>query len=631
MLATKDDKKPVPPASWEAKVPDLPRAPGVYLFRDGQGRVLYVGKAKDLRSRVRSYTREQGDTRYSVQFLREKIADLEFIVTDTEKEALILENNLIKKYRPRYNLHLRDDKTYYHIRLTLAEDFPRLTLTRRPRKGGKDLLFGPFASSVSVKETVRMLQMIFPLRRCSERFRMRERPCLNYQIGKCLGPCAQKLTREEYGQVVNEVTRFLKGRRPELIRELKQRMGEAAEAEDFETAALLRDRVTAIEKTLEAQKVDSVKPVDRDVIGFYREGDRVVIHRLGFRGGVLLTSDSDGFSRVAQPDEEILASYLTQLYRERAEPPDEVMVPFAPADAELLQESFAEMKGRKCAVRAPERGEGRRLVEMAAKNAKESLTREAGKQEDRERAMEELRARLRLAKVPRWIECVDISVLGGENAVGSVIKFVDGDPDKSGYRRYKIKTVAGVNDYDMMHEVLTRRFRRALDEGLPLPDLLVVDGGKGQLNVARAVVKELGIEGLELAALAKDRETGDPLSERLEKKGERVFVPGAKDPVAIKPGTAGLFLLMRVRDEAHRFAVSYHKLLRQKRARRSSLTEIPGIGRKKAAALLKHFGGIRKLREAGAEEIAAAPGISKSDAERIKQFLEDRAGQDEDN
>lgn len=616
-----DDKNIDGAQSWEAKVPELPPAPGVYLFRDRDGRVIYVGKAKNLRSRVRSYTREQGDTRVSVQFLRERIADLEFIVTDTEKEALILENNLIKKYRPRYNIHLRDDKTYFHIRLTLEEDFPRLTLTRRPKKGGKDLLFGPFASSASVKETVHMLQMIFPLRRCSERFRRRERPCLNYQIGKCLGPCADKLGREEYGRVVNEVTQFLRGRRPELVRELKQRMLEAAEQEDFETAAALRDRVTAIEKTLEAQKVDSVKPVDRDVIGFFREGDRVVIHRLGFRGGVLLTSDSDSFSRVAQADEEVLGSYLSQLYRERAEPPDEVMAPFAPADAELLQESFTEAKGRKVALRAPERGEGRQLVEMAEKNARESARREADKREDRERAMEELRTRLRLNKMPRWIEAVDISALGGENAVGSVIKFMDGDPDKSGYRRYKIKTVSGVNDYDMMREVLTRRFRRALDEGQALPDLLVVDGGKGQLNVARAVVKELKIEGLELMALAKDRETGDPLSDRLSKKGERVFVPGAKDPIAIKPGTAGLFLLVRVRDEAHRFAVSYHKLLRGKRARRSSLTEIPGIGRKKAAALIRHFGGIGKLREAGVEEIAGAPGISRADAERIRDYL----------
>lgn len=607
--------------TWKEKVAALPALPGVYIFKDSSGRVLYVGKAKSLRTRARSYTKEGGDGRYHVRFLQTKIADLDFIVTDTEKEALILENNLIKKYRPRYNIDLRDDKTYYHIRLTLSEPRPRLVLTRRPKKGGVDMLFGPFSSSGAVKETIRTLQEIFPLRRCQSRFRLRERPCLNFQIGKCIGPCAEKVGEEEYKQVVDQVIRFLKGRRPELVSDLKKQMKEASKAQEFELAATLRDRVQAIDKTLEQQKVDSVHPVDRDVIGFYREGDRVVIHRLGYRAGVLLMSDTHGFTKVSLPDDEVLSSFLAQFYPERGEPPEEILAPFMPADHELLKASFSEARGRHCTIRVPVRGEWKKLVELAAKNAQETWKRESERGEDRARAMAQLHKRLRLGRLPGWIECVDISILGGENAVGSMVKFIEGEPDKSGYRRYRIREVEGTNDYGMMQEVLTRRFKRALNEGRPLPDLLVVDGGKGQLNVALAVLSELAIEGLEVIALAKDKEIGEPLSKDLRKKGERVFVPGAKDPVTIKPGTAGLHLLQRVRDEAHRFAISYHKNLRGKKLKRSALEDVPGIGKKKAKALLKHFKGIAKIRNAAPREIASVPGITNNDADRIKSFL----------
>jgi excinuclease ABC subunit C len=613
--------------AWEQRVPELPTSPGVYVFRDKKGTVLYVGKAKSLKARVRAYTKEHGDGRPHVEFLRRRIRGLEYIVTDTEQEALILENNLIKKHRPRYNIRLRDDKTYFHLKLTAGEEFPRLLLARRPDKRGKDLLLGPFSSSAAVKETIRTLQEIFPLRRCRQRFRASDRACLNFQIGNCMGPCAGHVSKEEYQEVVGQAVKFLKGRSPELVSELKKRMLAASEAEEFELAATLRDRILAIEKTLEAQKVDSVKPVDRDVLGFYREGDRVSIHRLGYRGGALLISESRGFSRVKLSDEDALSSFISQLYPDRAAPPDEVLVPFEPSDLDLILKSLSRALGKKAWVRAPQRGEGKRLVELAGRNAAEALRTESEKTEDRERAMQELRRRLRLSQTPRWIECVDISMLGGEHAVGSVVRFVDGDPEKSGYRRYRIKNAAGANDYDMMREVLTRRFRRALDEGKDLPRLLVVDGGKGQLNVARAVLKELGIREVELAALAKDREIGGPRSDELKKKGERVFRPGVKDPVNIKPGTAGLFLLQRVRDEAHRFAMDYHKKLRSKKMKRSTLEEIPGIGPKKAAALIKRFRGIKRIGEAGVEEIAKAPGIGRIDAENIKNFF----GQDEDN
>ena len=614
-------ESPPDTTAWEEKAKGLPARPGVYLFKDRDGKVIYVGKAKSLRARVRSYTREAGDGRYNVVFLRNKTRDLDYIVTDTEKEALILENNLIKKYWPRYNVKLRDDKTYFHVRLTTSEKYPRLVLTRRPKKGGKDMLFGPFSSSGAVKETIRTLQEIFPLRRCKERFRTRSRACLNNQIGKCLGPCAELVPKDEYDRVVSQVIKFMKGKRPELIEDLRRQMKEASEAEEYERAAGLRDRIGAIEKTLEQQKVDSTMPVDRDVIGFYREGDRVVVHRLGYRGGVLLVSEPHSFARVTQSDEEVLSSFMAQVYPERDDPPEEVLVPFMPEQADMLADSLSEMRGKKCALRVPERGEWRKLVLMAGKNAEETLRRESDKSDDRERAISEVKRKLRLAKEPRWIECVDISILQGEAPVGSVVKFIDGDPDKSGYRRYRIKTVDGTNDYDMMREVLSRRFGRALKEGEDLPDLLVVDGGKGQLNVARAVKDDLGLEGVELAGLAKDREKGEALSDEIKRTGERVFVPGAKDPVFLKPGTAGLFLMQRVRDEAHRFAIEYHKKLRGKKLTRSVLEDVPGIGPKKSRALIKRFGSIKAVRDASPEELADVPGISEKDAENIASLL----------
>jgi len=606
---------------WEDKTTDLPARTGVYLFKDGDGKILYVGKANNLRARVRSYTRGYGDGRAHVQFLRARIRDLDYIVTDNEKEALILENNLIKKHRPRYNIKLRDDKTYFHLRLTTSENYPRLLLTRRPKKGGGDLLFGPYSSSQAVKQTIRMLQDIFPLRRCQQRFRPRDRACLNFQIGKCLGPCAEKVPEDEYRRIVVEVKRFLQGRKPELVQDLKKRMEEAAREEEYEKAAVLRDRLAAVEKTLQVQKVDSPRPVDRDVIGFCREGDRVAVQLLGYRGGMLLVSRPYNFARVALPDEEVLSSFLSQLYPAHGTPPEEVLVPFLPLDLEVIRESFTQMRAKKCKVRVPQRGEGKKLVGLASRNAREELKRESAAGDDRERALEEMRHKLRLSRLPRWIECVDVSLLGGEAAVGSVVRFIDGEPDRSGYRRYRIKGVSGTDDYAMMREVLTRRFRRAISGETPLPDLLVVDGGKGQLNVALSVMKDLGIEGMDAAGLAKDRPHGGFRQEDRGTKGERVYVPGAKDPVNIKQGVAALLLLQRVRDEAHRFALAYHKKLRGKKSRRSVLEDVPGIGKKKAAAVIKHFGGIKKAAKASEQEIAGVKGIGPADAARIKEYL----------
>lgn len=609
------------PPALAAKVAELPAGPGVYLFKDDRGQVIYVGKAKNLRARVRSYLSERGDERAQIQFLRSRVAAVEVVLTDTEKEALVLENNLIKQYRPRYNLRLRDDKTYFHLQLTTAEEFPRLLLTRRPTKG-KNLLFGPYPSSAAVKETIALLQDIFPLRRCSAPvFQHRPRPCLNYQIKKCSGPCGRRISPEEYARLVDQVALFLSGRRTDLLQRLQAEMEQAASALEFERAALLRDRMRAVSATLEKQKVDIPAPVDRDVFGLAREADRVAVQRLGFRSGALLLSKGFYFGPVGLPVEEVLGSFLKQFYTPAELVPEEILLPFPVEDQALLAELLSERRGKKVTIAVPERGEKRQLIELAAQNARQALAQAAERAAQADRALAELQTRLRLPKPPTWIECYDLSHLAGAEAVGSMVQFQQGEPARAGYRRYRIRGAAAGDDYAMMKEVLSRRFQRALREGRPLPDLVLVDGGKGQLNVARAVLKELGLPDLPVAALAKERETSSALSAARKKKGERIYLPGVKDPVWLPAHTAGLHLLQRLRDEAHRFAVSYHRRLRGKRRRQSELDRIRGIGPKKRNALLRHLGGLEQVRGASIEELAAVPGISRRDAEQIRAFF----------
>ncbi len=597
----------------DKKLENLPPLPGVYLFRDERGEVIYIGKAKNLRARVKSYFAE-GDTRFLFRFLRPKIADLEFMLTDTEKEALILENHLIKKYQPRYNIRLRDDKTYFHLRLTTSEKFPRLLLTRRPKKS-KDLIFGPFASAKKVRETIRLLQGIFPLRRCTTRsFQLRDRPCINYEIGKCSAPCAGKITPEEYQKIVEQVIKFLRGEGDELIAQLEEEMKKASEALEFEKAARLRDQIQAIRATLEKQKVEVNLPVDRDVIGYWREADRAVIYRLGYRQGKLLIGQAQVLRKVQLEDKEVLSSYLKQFYSQQSFIPKEILIPFAVEDQEIIQEWLQDLSKRKVEIMVPEKGEKRAQVELANQNAQKALEASDEREKIRKDALEELKKLLRLRKTPHWIECYDISNLGEKLAVGSMVKFVDGEPQPSGYRRFRIKGVAVQNDYEMMREILTRRFRRALEENQLLPDLIILDGGKGQLNIARAVLDELGIKEVELASLAKERQGEE------EKKPERIYIPGIKDPIKLKSSPAK-HLLVRIRDEAHRFALSYHRLLRKKMATRSVLLEIPGIGPKKQQALLRHFGSLKKIQGASLEELLQVKGISKKDAQQIKEFF----------
>ena len=588
-------------------------------MKDARERVIYIGKAINLRSRVRSYFREGGDQRFSIQFLRGKVEDVEVVVTDTEKEALLLENLLIKKHQPRYNIRLRDDKTYISLRLDTEHEWPRLHRVRKRRAGDKALYFGPFSSSRAVKETMRFLQKLFPLRSCPDHvLRNRARPCILYQIERCCAPCVGKVDRERYQDFVDQTALFLKGRREEVIQLLKERMWEYSESLSYEKAAEVRDKIAAIEKTVEKEAVASHREFDRDVIGVARDRGRIAFVVLGFRGGNLTETSTFDFRDYGQDDNEVLESFLSQYYTAGREVPREIVVPGEPSEAVLLREALHEQRGATVTLLVPQRGEKKRLVEMAAKNAALDLEKRLAGEKTRREILASLQRKLKLPEPPRRIECFDISTFQGSFNVGSMTCFVEGEPEKSLYRHFKVRGVEGQNDFDSMREVLARRYTRVLKEKTPLPDLIVIDGGKGQLNIAAEVLKELGLYGdVPVCGLAKARwKQGQ--AERTE---ERVFLPGRKNPIRFDQSDPALFILTRIRDEAHRFGVAYHRKLRSSANLRTGLEEIPGVGAKRRRALLTHFGSLARLRKATSEQIAAVPGIPGPLALEIYDFL----------
>ena len=606
----------------EDKLAQMPSQPGVYLMKNGAGTILYVGKAKNLRSRVRSYFRKSGDGRFRIQFLIPNVEDIEFLVTDTEKEALILENTLIKQHKPRFNVNLRDDKSYVNLRLDPRDKYPRLTVVRRPGRDGA-LYFGPYASAHSVRETLRTLSRIFPLRLCTDHvFNSRTRPCLYYQIHRCSAPCVPgHVSDEEYRGLVEQTAMFLKGRDEELLKMLYARMHEASGGLQFEEAGRLYRRIGAIERTIERQKVTSGQERDQDVFGFFREADNVEIQRLTIRGGKLLGGKSDLFTEQLSPDADVLESYINQYYAEVQELPEEVLLPFSLEGRDGLADLLSERRGKRVSVLVPERGEKRALVAMANKNAELSF--QARKERDRSQqaALEQLQERLHLRNFPRRIECFDMSNIQGTNPVGSMVTFTDGEPDKARYRKFQVKTVEGPDDFASMFEVLSRRYTRALEED-DLPDLIMVDGGKGQLNIAQAVLWELGIESPDLISIAKSRLKPVQGSEEKHRTDERFFIPGRKNPIILPANSQALFLLQRVRDEAHRFAITYHKSRRAKAAVHSVLDDIPGIGPKRRKALLRHFGSVNAIATASPEAIQEVAIVSRKLAELILQSLQ---------
>ncbi len=695
------------------KLESLPVSPGCYLFRDKQQAVLYVGKAKSLRSRVRSYFQDaSSDERAFIPFLRKLAVDLDTIVTQSEKEAAILENNLIKEHKPRFNVKLRDDKEYLSLRLSTEHAWPRLELVRKP-KPDEARYFGPYHSATAARRTLHLVEKHFQLRTCSDReIESRKRPCLKYQIKRCPAPCVYDVDPAEYAGQVHAVSLFLDGRHDELTRELKSRMRAASDNLEFEVAAVCRDQLSAVESIREGQRVVSVTDTDQDVLGLYREGDLVELSVMLVRAGRVIDIASFSNRRVEVPDDEVVAAFLREHYGDggsgEALIPEEIVVPVLPDGADGVAEWLAERRAelaqgrlKRCEILAPSRGPRKALLDMAVDNARHAFEEKRRAETDIDERLARVQERLRLPTLPRRIECCDISHLGGQDTVGAVVALFNGLPDKKKYRTYKVRSVGEGDDYRAMFEVLSRRFRRGRDAALleaaenpnpenaptanlsidghasafepdvafgvapeaahdgaqpdyveesspdaaplevlgdtelemvsdsepvaapsdtadwQLPDLFVVDGGRGQLAVALAAAHDLGLHDLPICGLAKEKE--NVLGEKLV---DRVYLPGQKNPIPLRPNSPELFLLARARDEAHRFSNRGRKKVGKKRRLSSELDQIPGIGPKTRVALLKTLGSLANVRAASDDAILGVPGVSKKHLSALRAWFE---------
>ncbi len=603
------------------KLDTIPTDAGVYLLKDKSGKVLYVGKAKSLRSRVRAYFREGGDERFQVRFLMRRVRDFDTLVARSEKEALILENNLIKQYKPRYNIRLKDDKSYLSAKVT-KHSWPRITVTRRIVKDG-GRYFGPFGSADGLRETIDVIRKVFPLRTCSDAvFKNRSRPCIEYQIKRCLGPCCLPVDRDEYERHLHAAEMLLEGKNLELLKEMRERMRGYAERLEFEEAARVRDRVRAIEKTVERQTVLHHWGGDQDVFGLYREGGFIEAIVLMVRHGKLTSTQSWSFQDLEFSDEDVFADLLTQYYSGARFVPDEIIVPVELEDASVRAELLSERRGRNVDFLVPQRGDKLRLLEMAMDNARQSFAARRDNENTREKMLEELRTKLHLRNTPKRMECYDISNLQGTMVVASQVTFDEGEPQKQLYRRYRMRTVDGQDDFASMYEVLSRRLKRAVAEN-EFPDLWVIDGGKGQLNVAIEVLKEHKLlDQIDVISIAKQHVLNDPRERSVVKSEERIFLPNRKDPIVLARNSTALFLLVRIRDEAHRFAITYNRELRRRARLRSVLDDIEGIGPVRRRALLRYFGSLRRIREATVEQLASVKGVNLELAAEIRRHLE---------
>jgi excinuclease ABC subunit C len=621
---------------------NLPTQPGAYLFRDASGEVLYVGKAVNLRSRVRQYFNAAGgDGRFHISFLVPQIRGIEVVVTATEREALILEDTLIKKYKPRYNVRLKDDKTWLSVRLTVQEKWPRAMLVRQWKDDGARY-YGPYLDEVNARKVLKLMTRTVPLRTCSDGvFRAHnKRPCIEFQMGRCSAPCVGYVTEEAYREHVGEGLLLLEGRNTELAKRLETRMGEAADALRYEEAARLRDSVQLIRNLKQRQSAQGQPgQADSDVFALHREGELACVALMPVREGRLQDPRGFSFRNVAEEDDKLLGRLITQLYSKTIRPPPEIVVPFPVADADLRAELLSDVAGRKVRFRVPKRGDRLRVLDVVKRNAKVRFDAEHSKAERAQRAMFGLQKSLRLSTLPRRIECYDNSNIQGTDPVGSMVVFQDGKPHKAGYRIFKIKTVIGADDYATMREVLGRRFKRGLsnDEGWEWPDLVVIDGGKGQLSMVVAACDELGIEVvtsdaaqlMELARRAGREQRKDRPRLRViglakpheDETTDKVYEPGRANAVAFKSHDPALHLLQAARDEAHRFAVSHHRKQRKKRTLTSGLDTVPGIGPTLRKRLLRSFGSLKRLKQADADAIAAIPGVGRKKAEAIVEAL----------
>lgn len=597
----------------EEKLARLPDHPGVYLMRDAQGKIIYVGKAASLKNRVRSYFHGQHPPR--VEAMVRQIADLEYILTDNEVEALILECNLIKEHRPRYNVNLKDDKSYPYLKITVQEDFPRLQVTRRIIRDGSRY-FGPYTRAGALKETLKLLGNLFPVRTCRDTpLKPKSRPCLNAHIGRCLAPCTGRVSPTEYRQAVTSLVLFLEGKQEDVVRALRSEMEEAAEKLEFERAARLRDRLKAIQEVLEQQKVVSPDLEDRDAIALAREQDEAVGMIFFIRQGKVIGREHFFLEgQAGLKTEEVMAALVKQYYSRGVEIPPEILLHDAIEDKETIEAWLSRLRGRKVSIKVPRRGGKVKLLAMVYENALNVLQEHQQARERQEAsaqlALEELKRYLGLPGLPQRMEAFDISNLQGSEAVGSMVVFERGQPQPAAYRRFRIKNVKGPNDFASLQEVLERRFKR-LREGDPKfsvrPDFILIDGGRGQLSAAREVMRRLGVADIPTFSLAKGEEL--------------LYREGEASPLELPRDSAALHLLQRLRDEAHRFAITYHRQRREKGALGSVLDEIPGVGPKRKRSLLRHFGTLENIRRASLEELSRVEGMNRAVALKIKEFL----------
>ena len=594
-----------------AALSKVPRASGVYLFKDAAGKIIYIGKAVNLRNRVGSYLKTPDRHDPKTALMLKKMAGVDFIITASGREALILERNLIKGHRPRYNIMLRDDKNYLCLRLDLKEEFPALRFVRRFNPDGA-VYFGPFTAATMARETLKVMKEVFRVRTCKERrLAPRSRPCLEFQLEHCLGPCAGMVSAADYGKAVQEAVLFLKGKSRSLLKKLKTEMEEAAANLDFERAAVLRDRISAITETLQRQDMARPSFRDQDVLGLSRDNGQALIMVLVVRGG-LVTGSREYFFAELPADQDLLGAFVKQYYSEGRPLPDEMLLPQDIEDRRLLEALLSEEKGVPLRLLVPQAGERLRLLDLAAENARVALKRRRTPPEP-VAALQDLKERLSLPQPPNRLECLDISTLQGEQPVGSLVAFSHGAPDKSGYRRFRIKGVTGQDDYAMLREVTLRHYGK---EGQVRPDLLVVDGGRGQLNVVLEALKEVGLSDLTVVGLAKAG-----VQQGFKEVRDRLFLKGRKNPLFLPVNSPGWMLLLRLRDEAHRFAITYHRQRARKEMVESVLDRIPGIGPVRRKRLLQHFPNIEALKEATLDELAGLPGFNRQVAEKLREGL----------
>lgn len=600
-----------------AKLNSFPAQPGVYIMKRASGEVLYVGKAKNLKLRVRQYFLKGGDGRVMIPFLIGAVDEVETLIVTSEKEALLLENNLIKKHKPKFNALLKDDKSYIALKLNIRHQWPKIELVRFKGAPEKNVLFfGPYTSAFSARKTLDLLQKIFPMRQCSDQELLRrKRPCILYDMKRCIAPCVGLCTKEEYDQLVESTIKFLKGQDREVVEVLYQKMRQASEDLEFEKAQEFYESIQQIEHTIEGQSVDRLFGYDADVLAIFRQGDEVILSQLFFRGGKLIGSRNHNFTKIAEDDTELLESFLIQHYANLSNPPKEIWLPITLENVSVIEEILSQEKNRKIYLQTPQKGEKRALIEMALKNAQAAFMQQKDEKLIRERTLLEMQERLKLSRYPKRIECFDNSNLSGDEPVSALVAFTDGEKDTSYYRKYKIKQADRFDDYGAMKEVLTRRYIKA-EEEQNLPDLIMVDGGKGHLNMALKVLGELNIVSVDVIGLAKEEGRHD--------KGislEQVFIPNIKDPIFFQKHSPVLFFLQRVRDEAHRVAISFLRKRHSKKTIRTSLVDIPGIGPIKSKKLLRHFGSLSKIAEANAEQLKEVAGISDANVKSIFNFF----------